>query len=390
MALPAGYGNLTIEHMRALGSKKWTTYPDAIGAFVAEMDFGTAPSVVSALQAAVGTESFGYLPAATQQNLALSCAEWQSAQYGWDIAPERIFPIADILQALTVTIEHFTEAGGPVIVPTPAYPPFLSVPRLSGREIVGVPLAMDAEWHWSFDLDALESAFSSSPGALLLLCNPYNPLGRVFTREELVGVAAVVHRHGGRVFSDEVHAPITYPGHRHIPYASLSVETAAHTVTATAASKAWNIAGLKCAQIILTNDDDLARWPEVGVQPMHGASLLGVVANTAAYSAGRAWLAETVDYLDGNRRVLKDLVAEHLPEVGLAAPDGTYLAWLDCRALGIEETPADFFRKHAGVATVDGGTCGRAGDGFVRFNFALSAPVLTEALERMGAALRGV
>jgi cystathionine beta-lyase len=217
-----------------------------------------------------------------------------------------------------------------------------------------------------------------------VLCNPWNPVGRVLERDELLAVAEVVDHYGGRVFADEIHAPLTF-GTAHLPYAAVSETTAAHTVTATSASKAFNLPGLKCAQLILSNEADEARFAEVGGFVAHGASGLGVIANTAAYTAGGPWLAEVLEYLDGNRRTLGDLLAEHLPEVRYRMPEGTYIGWLDARPLGIEGSPAEFFAERAGVALTDGAACGTPG--FLRFVFATPRPIVEQAVERMARAV---
>jgi cysteine-S-conjugate beta-lyase len=195
-----------------------------------------------------------------------------------------------------------------------------------------------------------------------------------------------VERHGGRVFSDEIHAPLVYEGRRHVPYAALGEVPAGHAVTATSASKAWNLPGLKCAQLVLSNDADADLWARAGLHAEHGASTLGVVANTAAYTGGAGWLDDVLAYLDGNRRLLDDLVTEHLPGVRYTPPEGTYLAWLDCRELGLPE-PGAFFLEHAGVALTDGSLCGTAGQQFARLTIATPRPVLVQTVEQMGAAL---
>jgi cystathionine beta-lyase len=189
------------------------------------------------------------------------------------------------------------------------------------------------------------------------------------------------------VFSDEIHAPLVYPERRHVPYAALSPEAAGHTVTATSASKAWNLPGLKCAQVVLGNDADREIWSRVGRLAEHGASNLGVVANTAAYAGGGPWLAEVLDYLDGTRLALVDLVAELLPGVGYRPPEGTYLAWLDFRTSGLPEDPGPYFVEHARVALTDGSLCGDAGRGFARLNFGTPRPVLAQAVRQLAAAM---
>lgn len=377
---------ITADELRARGGLKWTEAgPGALGAFVAEMDFGTAPAVTDALTDSIRRYDFGYLRDDVAAEMADACATWYRRRYGWDVDAAHIHPLPDVVKGLEATITTLTRPGSPIILPTPAYMPFLWVPAVLGREVIEVPMVASGG-RMTLDLDGIDAAYRAG-GHLLVLCNPCNPVGRVYEPDELAAVSAVVERHGGRVFSDEIHAPLVYPGHRHVPYASLSPATAAHTVTATSASKAWNLPGLKCAQILLTSPADIAAWESVGMLVSHGASTPGVRANTAAYRHGGDWLDEIIGYLDGNRRLLGDLLAEHLPEVGYTQPEGTYLAWLDCRDTKLGDSPAPFFRDRAGVVLNDGPTFGAAGRGHVRLNMATPRPILTEIVHRMAAAL---
>ena len=379
-------GTLSAESLFAAGHLKWTMYgPGKLGAFVAEMDYGTAPAVTAALHDAVDTMLLGYLPPAVEEAMREACAAYQADVYGWRVDPGRIRAVADVVTGLEIAIAHLSSPGSPVILPTPAYMPFLMVPAHLGRATIQVEMRRDGD-RYVYDLDALDRAFAAG-GELLVLCNPYNPLGRVMERDELAAIASVVARHGGRVFSDEIHAPLVYAGHEHVPYASLSDVTAAHTVTATSASKAWNLAGLKCAQLLLTNDTDLAVVDELGAFATAGASTLGVIANAVAFRDGRSWLADVITYLDGNRRLLAELLATHLPDVRYTPPEGTYLAWLDCRALGLPEALADFFADEADVVLVDGARCGPPGRGFVRLNIATTRDILEQMVVRMAAAV---
>jgi cystathionine beta-lyase len=370
--------------LRRLGSLKWSLFPDAIGAFVAEMDFGTAPAVTAALRAAVEAGAFGYLPPGLAAALSEAYAAFSRDRYGWAVAPADVRPVADVVAGLLMALEHFSAPGSPVVLPTPAYMPFVSLPPALGRPVRQVPL-VEVAGRPAYDLDALDAALAPD-GGLLVLCNPHNPVGRVLEPAELLAIAAVVERRGARVFADEIHGPLVYSGHRHVPYASLSPATAAHALTATSASKAWNLPGLKCAQVVLSNDADRETWERVGRLAEHGAANPGVVANTAAYSDGGPWLAAVLDHLDGTRALLGDWVAELLPGVRYLPPEGTYLAWLDFRATGPAE-PAAHFLAEAGVAMIDGLACGDAGRGFARLNFATPRAVLRRAVEQIAAAM---
>jgi cystathionine beta-lyase len=377
--------DVPLQRLRETGSLKWSRHPEAIGAFVAEMDFGTAPPVAAALHEAVDRGLTGYLPDALDARLSQAWCRFALERFDWDVSPRRVRPLADVVSGLTAAIEHFSAPGTPVILPTPAYMPFLYVPPMVGREVIQVPMA-EADGRSVYDLDALQAAYAAG-GHLLVLCNPHNPIGRVLETDEMRAVADIVDRFGGRVFSDEIHAPLVYDGRRHVPYATVSEAAARHTVTATSASKAWNLPGAKCAQLVLSNDHDVETWTRVGHLAEHGASTLGVVASIAAYEEGGPWLDELLGHLDGSRRLLGELLADQIPEIGYVAPEGTYLAWLDCRALGLE-LPGDFFLERAGVALTDGALCGEAGTGFVRHNFATPRPVLEQTVAQMAEALR--
>jgi cysteine-S-conjugate beta-lyase len=376
----------TVAMLRKRGSYKWTAAgPDGLGAAVAEMDFGAAPAILDALAALSADANFGYLSPVLADQLAEACAELQQRRYHWTVDPGLIHNVPDVIKGLELAITRFSRPGSPVILPTPAYMPFLTVPGFLGREIIQVRMIDDGGF-FTFDLDAIEDAFRAG-GHLLIFCNPYNPLGRVFTGEEIAAVTDVVDRHGGRVFADEIHAPLVYPGPRHIPYASTSDTAAAHTLTATSASKAWNLPGLKCAQVILSSERDQQRWEEMGFLAPRGASNPGVVANIAAYRHGEDWLDEVLGYLDDSRRLLADLLARHLPEVRYRPPDGTYLAWLDCTGLDLPDSPGALVTERAQVTVVDGPAFGDGGPGSFRLNFATPQPILAEMVDRIAAVL---
>lgn len=389
------FDQITADHLDVPSSRKWSLHPGTIGAWVAEMDFGTAPAVTAALHRALDEGVLGYLAPATAHEMAEATAEWMLDAYGWRVDPARVHHVSDVMAALGVAVTAFSPPGSAVIVPTPAYMPFLTYPPTLGHPVVEVPgIVVEDEVtgapRWRHDLDAIDAAFRAGAGTLIL-CNPQNPTGTALDRAELEAIAEVVERHGGRVFADEIHAPLRFDGRAHIPYATVSGAAAAHSITGTSASKAWNLPGLKAAQLITTNDADERRYARFGFAVQHGAATPGVIAATAAYRSGREWLGEVVDYLDGNRRLLGTLLAEHAPGVGYALPEATYLAWLDCRSLdlglGPGVSPAALLRERAGVTVTDGALCGAGYEGFVRLVFAMPRPLLREATLRIADAL---
>ncbi|MFJ6651204.1 MalY/PatB family protein [Microbacterium sp. NPDC091313] len=367
-------------------SRKWSLVPGAIGAWVAEMDFGVAPPVAEALQRAIVDEDLGYLSPALAHRMAESTAGWMERAHGWSVDPERVHPVSDVMAALGVAVRDFAPAGSPVIVPTPAYMPFLTYLPTLGHPVIEVP-GVETDDGWRHDLEGIDAAFASG-ARTLVLCNPHNPTGAVLPRAELEAIADVVDRHGGRVFADEIHAPLRYSVRPHVPYASLDDRTARHTITGTSASKAWNVPGLKAAQLILSSDADQEVYRRNGFAVQHGASTLGVIAAIAAYDRAEPWLRDVIDYLDAARADLAALLAEHLPGARYRAPDATYIGWIDASALELPGSPADFFREQAGVVLTDGRLLGRGYEHHVRIVFATPRPILAEALTRMGDAVR--
>ena len=380
------FDEIAREALSRSSSRKWSLHPGTIGAWVAEMDFGTSPAVTAALRRAVDDGELGYLAPTTTRQMAEATAEWLRRDSGWAVPWQNIHPVSDVMAAFDVTVRRFSPDGSGVIIPTPSYMPFLSFTPTLGREIHEVP-GQVVDGRWRHDLAGIDAAFHAG-ARTLVLCNPHNPTGTALSRDELEDIAEIVERHKGRVFADEIHSPLRYGDTRHIPYASISRETARHTITATSASKAWNLPGLKTAQFITTNPADEEIYQVYGFSVVHGASTLGVIAATAAYAESDEWLAEVTDYLDGNRRLLGDLLAEHLPEVGYTAPDATYIAWLDCSRLGIDGSVADFFRTEAGVTLTDGALCGRGYADHARLIFAMPRPILEQAVLQMAAAVR--
>lgn len=368
-------------HLDRRESRKWSQNPGTIGAWVAEADYGTAPAVTAALHDAVEREILGYLASPIAHDLSDAVAEWMADEYDWQIDPKRVHHVSDVLAGLRIAT-RFTTPGSPVIVPTPAYMPVLTLLPAIGHPVIQVP-GVVTNGRWQHDLGGIEHAFAQG-GELLFLCNPQNPTGTALTLEELRAIETVVDKHGGRVFADEIHAPLRFEGVQHIPYASVGDAAASHTLTSTSTSKAWNVPGLKAAQLILSNDDDQKRYRAGGFSDEYGASTLGVIAANAAYRDGREWLRGTLDYLAENRALLTQLLTEHAPSIRWEPNEATYLAWLD---LGEPARDAAARFRAVGVSVTAGAACGEGYDNFVRFTYATPKPILTEAIAKIGGAL---
>lgn len=379
------FDSISQDDLRNQGSFKWTQHPNMIGAFIAEMDFGTAPAVRDAITEAVSRNAFGYVPDALLDDLREACCGWQHDRYTWKVTPDQVHPVADVLTILELTVKHFTAADSAVIVLTPTYMPFLTLPGRWGRQVIEVPLIQSHDG-WDIDDSRLDDALSTGAG-LVILCNPGNPTGHVLRADQLTRLSSLVESHNAFVFADEIHAPLIYPGTAHVPYASLSATTRSHTITATSAAKGWNIPGLKCAQAIIQDSSIAAEWTKQCGRAEDGASSLGIIANIAAYRDGAGWLDEVVSYLNQNRRVLGDELAARIPTVRYTPPQATYLSWLDCRELELGDTPWEFFRDRAGVLTTNGVACGTVGAGHLRLNFATPRPILVAAIAAMADAL---
>lgn len=365
-------------------SVKWLAYPpDVLPLWVAEMDSAACPAVVEAVSAAVarGDTGYGWAP-----RYAAEVARYASDMWDWAFDPSDAVVVADVMIGVSELLRVLTDEGAPVIVSPPAYDSFFGFVEAVGRRRVDAPLTPDGR----LDLAALATAFgaatASGERAAYLLCNPQNPTGTVHTAEELGALAALADEHGVRVVSDEIHAPLVYPGGRgFVPY--LSVRGGERGFAAFSPSKGWNLAGLKSAVVVAGAGarDDLALLHEVHT---HGSSHLGEIGHVAAMRDGRVWQAQLMSELADNRALLGQLLAEHLPEVRWQVPDATYLAWLDCRALRLRDDPATVFRDKARVALGSGPRYDPGGgQGFARLNYATSPEILQEAVRRMASVL---
>ena len=375
--------DLTDDQLRQRGGIKWTyPDPDVLAAWVAETDLAIAPVITAAVRAAVDRGDVGYPPHDDRTGLPEALADYATGQWSWPIDPAHVVLVGDVMAGVLLTLKTLC-GNGPVVVPTPCYPPFLDVVPLAGRELVTVPLDPDAA-RAALDLDRIDAALADG-AATVLLCNPSNPWGRAFTRPELEGLREVVNRYGARVISDDIHAPLVLPGATHLPYASLP-GTAEHVTTVVSASKAWNVPGLKCAQLVTGTLADAETLRGVVHVANHGLSTMGVAANLAAYRDGQPWLDAFVARLAANRDQFADLLAEHLPLARHRALEATYLAWLDVRGYGLVD-PAGTALKRGRVMVNDGRTFGPGGEGHVRVNIATSPERLERVVLRLAAGL---
>ncbi|MGV9698647.1 MalY/PatB family protein [Streptomyces sp. NPDC003470] len=374
---------LTLDRLRRRTSMKWRTHPaDVLPLWVAEMDVPLAGPVVRAVTDAMELGDTGY-PSGTAYAEAL--AAFAGERWGWDgLAVERTAIVPDVMLGVVEMLKLVTGPGDPVIVNPPVYPPFFQFVTHLDRRVVEAPLGADLRIDQAALEDAFRRAAAGGGRAAYLLCSPHNPTGTVHTAEELAAVAALAERYGVRVVADEIHAPVVAGGVRFVPY--LSVPGAGRGLSLMSASKGWNLPGLKAALALAGPGaaGDLARMPEeVG----HGPSHVGVIAHTAALRHGTVWLDAVLAGLDRNRRLLTDLLAAHLPGVVHRPGEATYLAWLDCRALGLGDDPAEVFLRRGRVALSPGPDFGTGGAGHVRLNLAASPEVITEAVRRMASAL---
>ncbi len=388
---PADPVEAPIGWLRAKHGVKWhRPGPSLLPAWVADMDFPLAPVIAEAIGAALDRGDLGY-PDWDGHPLAGAFAERMRRRHGWRPDPGHVRGVTDLIQSLQLTLTLLTEPGDGVVAFTPNYPPFLRTLESMRRPLVAAPLEPGPGGGWTWDHDLLEHRVRAGRARILLLVNPHNPTGKVFTAGELRRVADLAERHDLIVISDEIHADLVHAPHRHTPFAALDAGTAARTVTVTSASKAFNIAGLRTALAHVGPAVLRTAWD---AQPpdLYGATnVLGVEATRAAWAHGDAWLAAVTAHLTRQRDHLAERVAA-MPGLDLLVPEAGYLAWLDCRDAGLGEEAADWFRRNAGVELSAGSEFGSGAVGSVagsraRLNFATTREVLDLILDRMAGAL---
>lgn len=377
--------DVQLRWLRAKQGLKWRSAGSGVlAAWVADMDFPTPPPVRESLVELARAGDVGY-PEWLHDAVPLreAFADRMARRYGWSPDPGEVREFSDIIQGLQAVLHVSTRPGDAVAMHVPAYPPFLETLTVMDRRLVPIPIERAAQG-WVFDTERLARDVAASDVRALILVNPQNPTGRSFTRAELEAVAAVAQRHDLVVIADEVHADLTYAPNIHTPFASISADAAGRTVTLTSATKAFNLAGIRCA--VAHAGSAAVRRGFAAMPPLifGAANVPGVTATLAAWRDGDPWLSDVLTRLDANRRTLEKALGPL--GIGYVPPDATYLAWLDCSDLGLPADPAAFFLDRAKVMLSAGPAFGN-GEGFARLNFATSGAVLKEICDRIGVAL---
>jgi cystathionine beta-lyase len=369
---------------RRSDSTKWRVYDDdVLPLWTADMDFRVPEPVVAALRDRVEHGVFGYC--VEPPELREVIAERLARLYHWRVDPDAILLQTGVLEGFQHVCRVAATGQDGVLVQPPVYPPIFGAPAHNGSIHQEAPLVQEPDGSWGIDLDAFEAAITDRT-RVFILCNPHNPVGRVFRRDELERLAAICARKNVLICSDEIHCDLIFPGARHIPIASLDAEVSRRSVTLMAPSKTFNVPGLRCSFAIVP-DAALRRRLAADSRDFANVNNLGLVAALAAYRDGQEWLDQVLAYLQANRDFVASYIRRELPGVDMVAPEATYLAWMDCRRSGVTGSPQAFFLEHARVALHDGAWFGTGGNGFVRLNFGCPRATLAEALARMKDAL---
>lgn len=373
-----------LEVLRTRTSMKWRAFPeDVLPLPVAEMDFPLAEPIAEVLLAAIQRSDTGYAP--PNSDLPEAFAAFAEQRWGWAVDPEQVGVTTDVGLAIVETLRRVVSPGDGVVINPPVYFPFFDLVKESGARVVEVPLAGSIADGWCLDFEAIERAFRAGARAYLL-CNPHNPVGLAHPISQLQELASLATRYAVTVISDEIHGPLVHSDATYTPFLSVSDEAREMGVCLTSASKAWNLAGLKCALMVTANGTARPAMDSLPDEVHWRTSILGLLASTAAYRHGGPWLDGVLRCLDHNRGLLATLLQEHLPDVGYRMPQATYLAWLDLRSLGWGDDPAVRALEQARVGLSSGPLFGAQGKGFARLNFACSPEVLAEAVQRLAAA----
>ena len=367
-------------------SVKWKRYPeDVLPLWVADMDFPSPPEIIEAMNDRLKHPFFGY--GCIDDELLDVICQWVFSQHGWKIKPDWILCVPGVVAGMNWAVQSMLQKGEKVCFQTPVYPPFFRFADYAGAEALKIPLLNSGE-RFLIDFDLFSKNLDENT-KLFALCNPHNPVGRVFSTSELEKMAEICLKKDMLICADEIHCDLVFSGNKHIPIASLSEEIANNTITLMAPSKTFNIPGLHFSYAIVSNPEIRKKMESTRHGLVGHPGLLAYSASKAAYQFGEEWLKELLRYLEGNRDFLGDYLKERLPAIKSFSPEGTYLAWLDCRTLNLGGDAQQFFLEKAKVALNNGKDFGVDGKGFVRLNFGTPRSVLEEALDKMKSAIIG-
>jgi cystathionine beta-lyase len=369
-------------------SEKWRGFPhDVLPLPVAEMDFPVAEPIRAVLAEMVAHSDLGYLGPIPE--LGLGFKKFAAERWGWDIDEKQVRAATDVGVAVVEILRVFTQPGDSILISSPVYHNFYTWINETKLTLVDAPferIGDEATNPWVINWDSIEKAYASGV-KVHLLCSPHNPLGFIYTKQDLLRIVALAKKHSVLVISDEIHAPLTFPGETFVPMLSLGADAESVSVTVTAASKGWNIAGLKCAIIISQNADINSKLSNLAPAMHYRASLLGGFATAVAFAEGGVWLDTVIAQLDHNRHLIKKLLAEKLPTVKYHIPQNSYLAWLDVESLNLGVDPSVTLIEKGRVAFNPGHAFGKQCDQYVRLNFATSPEIITEAIDRIARAV---
>ena len=368
---------------RGTDSYKWDSAENenVLPMWVADMDFPTAPAIVDALKKRIEHGIFGYTR--VPESYYKVVTDWFSRRHNWTVNREWIIYTSGVVPAVSAIIKALTVPGDKVLVQTPVYNCFFSSIRNNGCEMVSSPLCY-ADNTYTIDYEDLECKAADPKVKIMLLCNPHNPAGRVWKREELVRIGAICIRHGVTVVSDEIHCELVFPGHRYTPFASISEDFLRHSVTCLSPSKAFNIAGLQIANIVCADANRRSKIDRaINDNEVCDVNPFGVIATQAAYNEGEKWLDQLIEYLHANYLYMREFCREHLPEFPVTVLEGTYLVWMDCRKLGLPSEELERQLMEQGDLWLNAGIMyGMEGEGFMRWNIACPRTTLIDGLTR--------
>lgn len=379
--------DLNLDRVRNRPGIKWERHGnDVLSAWVADMDVEVPDFIKEAVIERIEVGGLGYGFYDEPIPVLEAFKSRMDTAFGWSIDTEDVMRVHDVIQGLEWVLHTLTPPGSEIVVQTPVYPPFYSSVEGTGRNWVANPL-LENEEGWALDFDHLAEVAARDNVSALLLCHPHNPCGYVMTSADLAQIIEIAELNNLLVISDEIHCDLVYSPHKHVPTASISELAAQRTVTLTAATKTFNMAGLRMAFIHSSSRQYSPQLKEIRPRMIGGINGLGQVATAVGWEKGDAWIAELVEGLDHNRHLLAEMLSEHLPQIRYRPPQATYLSWLDCRDLGLGDNPAEVFMSRGKVALNSGLDFGVEGTGYVRLNFATSPEMLAMIVERMASAV---